>query len=306
MKSSRVLKLVAVLVVAASFQAIATVRGQIFVAENSSRIEQFTPAGGVGSIFSSDGLLNWPNGMAFDSAGNLYVANGNANTIVKFTGGTPSPFIGANLNNPVGMAFDGSGNLYVANSGNGTIWKFDSTGQSPVQFASGLGFPTYLTFHGGYLYLARVDAYGTENNPQILKFELNGNPSVFTASNLSGPRGLAFDGAGNLYVANSVNNTIYKFDSGATTSTQFASTGLSAPSGIAFDSAGNLLVANFGNHTVYSFPPSGTPTLFTDTGASNLPTNVAVAIPEPATYAALAGLAALGLATWRRRSKHAV
>ena len=51
----------------------------------SNTIEKFT-AGGVGSVFANAGLSQ-PYGLAFDSAGNLYVANAGNNTIEKFTTG---------------------------------------------------------------------------------------------------------------------------------------------------------------------------------------------------------------------------
>src|SRR5438132_11586480 len=75
---------------------------------------------------------NW--GLAFDSAGNLYVADGGAQTIYKFApNGTRTVFVGpsafAEGEYPVGLAFDSSGNLFVSfetfnASGAGTICYF--------------------------------------------------------------------------------------------------------------------------------------------------------------------------------------
>ena len=62
------------------------------------------------------------------------------------------------------------------------------------------------------------------------------------------PRGLAFDAAGNLYVANGGNGTVSEVTSAGTVST-FAS-GFAQPCGLAFDAAGNLYVANFAGNTV--------------------------------------------------------
>jgi DNA-binding beta-propeller fold protein YncE len=59
--------------------------------------------------------LNVPEGLAFDRAGNLYVANGGNGTIEKFTpAGIRSVFASSGLNAPHGLAFDREGNLYVA------------------------------------------------------------------------------------------------------------------------------------------------------------------------------------------------
>ena len=61
------------------------------------------------------------------------------------------------------------------------------------------------------------------------------------ASGLNDPSGLAFDSAGNLFVADAVSGAVYKFTP-AGVRTTFAS-GLSYPNGLAFDRAGNLFVA---------------------------------------------------------------
>src|SRR5206468_5456282 len=76
----------------------------LYVANYSNNtIEEFT-AGGVGSVFASTGLSN-PNGLAFDSTGNLYVANGDS-TIKKFTtAGVGSVFASIGSGGQRGPAF---------------------------------------------------------------------------------------------------------------------------------------------------------------------------------------------------------
>ena len=64
------------------------------------------------------------------------------------------------------------------------------------------------------------------------------------ASGFNGPVGLAFDAAGNLYVANYGNSTVSEVTPAGLVST-FAS-GFEQPYGLAFDAAGNLYVANYG------------------------------------------------------------
>jgi hypothetical protein len=135
--------------------------------------------------------LNGPSGMAYDSGGNLYVANSGTNgslqnTIVKFTsGGVLSTFATASsgLNAPQGLAFDSAGNLYVANSGNGNILKFTPDGSSSV-FASGLNAPTSIAiFPGQNVWSATAATVITLNNPKTVpssgfKFEFNGNTGL--------------------------------------------------------------------------------------------------------------------------------
>ena len=63
---------------------------------------------------------------------------------------------------------------------------------------------------------------------------------------------MAFDGSGNLFVANSNGTTVSKFAPGATTASATL-TGLTTPSALAFDGSGNLFVANFNGSAVSKF-----------------------------------------------------
>jgi len=77
---------------------------------------------------SANGLLNWPDGLAYDDAGNLFVANLGNDTIIKIdTAGKATLFSddAALLRAPGGIAIDGAGNLFVANYDLHTIARFD-------------------------------------------------------------------------------------------------------------------------------------------------------------------------------------
>src|ERR1035437_1426654 len=101
-----------------------------------------TVAGNGGFRFSGDGgpatsaSFNLPQGMAVDSAGNLYIADTYNNRIRKVSGktittiagggnalGDGGPATSASLFNPNGVAVDSAGNLYIADSGNSRIRK---------------------------------------------------------------------------------------------------------------------------------------------------------------------------------------
>src|SRR5262249_14294497 len=101
-------------------------------------IQKYT-APGPGSPFTSG--VNFAYGLAFDSAGNLYVANLGSNNILKFTpAGVGSVFASTGFTNlQGGLAFDGTGNLYVANTGNDTIQKFTPAGVGSAFAHAGQG-----------------------------------------------------------------------------------------------------------------------------------------------------------------------
>jgi RHS repeat-associated protein len=79
---------------------------------------------------------------------------------------------------------------------------------------------------------------------------------------LNSPRALAVDGAGNVWVADTGNNRIQKFNSKGEYLSQFGSLGsssgqLSSPRAIAFDGSGDVLVADTGNNRIQKFSPKG-------------------------------------------------
>ena len=100
-------------------------------------IERFTPDG-VGSFFAS--IPDNTDGLAFDSAGNLFASNWTDGTITKFTpGGVGSLFATTTSGRGTGaLAFDSANNLYALNSLDGTIEKITPDGVDSV-FADGLG-----------------------------------------------------------------------------------------------------------------------------------------------------------------------
>src|SRR5438874_2223430 len=101
---------------------------------------------------------------------------------------------------------------------------------------------------------------------KISKITWDGLQSTF-ASGLHQPQGLAFDGAGNLYVADYASGSIIEIKPNGTRAT-FA-LGLAGPIGLAFDSAGNLFVADYCGDSngvtgsiIYKFKPSGARSAF--------------------------------------------
>jgi glucose/arabinose dehydrogenase len=173
-------------------------------------IFKFTPDGErivFGSVPGTTGdnepQPSW--GLAFDSAGNLYAADGGAQTIYKFApNGARSVFVNPSAFGPsvypVGLAFDSNGNLFVSTnalsnfSGNDTILKFTPNGMLLGTFATGLNFPRGLAFDSsGYLFVAEVSQPELGQPGDILKFPPGGGPSTVFASFSAGrPEFLTF------------------------------------------------------------------------------------------------------------------
>jgi sugar lactone lactonase YvrE len=187
--------------------------------------------------------------VASDGAGNLFVTDAANYTIRKIviatgkvttlagTAGAAGSDDGtgatARFNFPQGVTSDGAGNLYVTDSGNNTIRR--------IVIATG----KVTTLAGS------APAAGSDDG--------TGAKARFTA-----PQGITNDGAGNLFVADSVNNTIRKvvIATGAVT-TLTGSAGLTGgsdgtgakalfngPGDVASDGAGSLIVADTNNHAI--------------------------------------------------------
>jgi len=200
--------------------------------------------------------------VAFDGDGNLYVADTYNNTIRKVTpAGEVTTFAGsgssgsddgtgtaASFNNPTGVAFDGDGNLYVTERYNHTIRKITPAGE-------------VTTFAGSAGSSGSDDGTGT-------------------AARFWQPTGVAVDGDGNLYVADTSNNTIRKITPAGEVTT-FAGSGSSGsddgtgtaasftqPQGVVFGGDGNLYVLDTGNRTIRKVTPAGEVTTFAGSGSS--------------------------------------
>ena len=199
--------------------------------------------------------LNNPVGMAFDSHGNLYIANITNNTVSKVLAGTSTavPFITSGLSNPAFLAFDTHDNLYIANDGvgNNTVSKV-AVGTTTAQpfIVLGLNRPVSLAFDAnGNLFI------GDEGNTVSKVAAGTSTATPFIATGLNKPFDLAFDHLGNLYIANVGSATVSKVAAGTSTATPFI-TGLPSTDGLAFDQAGNLFIANRATNRVSVVPAS--------------------------------------------------
>jgi len=230
------------------------------------------PHSGVQNLFASG--LSWPRGMAFDSAGNLFVGvssvNGSASqgSVVKITpDGAQSTLATMDCCDtfPEGLAIDREGNIFVnvLHTSSFEIYKFTPGGVQST-FASPLGVIAFgLAFDSaGNLYTGA----NFESGPaQIWKYLPDGTASLFvTASSPSYTfNDLAFDRSGNLFVSagNGLGQClILEYTPDGTEST-FA-TGINSVRGLAFDNTGNLFLADVLGGNILKFTPGGSMTLF--------------------------------------------
>ena len=236
---------------------------------------------------ATNALLSSPSGVALDRSGNLYIADAAFQRIRKVSGGTITtvagngdigysgdggPAIDAALNYPSHLIVDGAGNLVISDTRNCRIRKV----------AAGT--------------ISTVAGNGT------CGFSGDGGPA--TAASLSYPMGIALDTAGNLYIADALNDRIRKVSGGTITTVAgngretFSGDGgpapsasLIAPGGVALDSGGDIYIADSGNSRIRKVSqgqittiagvgnPSGVPVLGDGgpaTGAYIAPSNVAL------------------------------
>jgi sugar lactone lactonase YvrE len=207
---------------------------------------------------------------AFDAHGNLWVADSSANTITEYsadqlaTSGTPTPTVAITsgaLQGPVGLAFDHTGTLWVSNFDGNTVVGFFTNQlraggiQKPAVVISGIAFdgPARIQFDtGGNLWVPNT-LTSTVVAIASSSLAVTGTPLpavtlTSSSGSLNGPSGLAFDGSGDLWVANSVGSSLVAFtpsalvNSGPAVPFEIlippASTG--SPTTIAFDNSGDL------------------------------------------------------------------
>ena len=141
--------------------------------------------GGLPGAGAQSDLFNRPTDVAWDAAGNIYVADGYGNSRIakfdkngKFIKSWGSRGLGPGQFNTVkGISLDAQGNVYVADAGNRRIQVFDADGTYKTQFLNA-GTPSAICISPGahqYLYSSNSNPVDDiDINGEIYKMELNG------------------------------------------------------------------------------------------------------------------------------------
>lgn len=207
---------------------------------------------------SSTGL-DRPSDIAFDSTGDLWVADYGNNRIVEFI----APF----TNGEVASMVLGQSNLMSHNS---------STGASGLDRPGALAFDPIGNLWVVDNYNSRILEYtkpfytGEEASLVIGQPNFSSNASATSASGLYYPTDLTFDSLGNLWVTDWGNNRVQEYSNPFSNgeeaslvlgqsdfrshSTGVGATGLDLPDGLSFDSSGNLWVSDTFNNRVLEYP----------------------------------------------------
>jgi DNA-binding beta-propeller fold protein YncE len=217
----------------------------------------------------------YPSGLDVDPAGKVYVAD-TGNDQVKaysssgallWTTGARGPKALGVFVNPRDLAYL-DGKLYVGDTGNGRIQVLDAATGTPLAewtgFGSIMGVSAGVSAHGKPIVLVTQD-----NRHLVARFTPNGAPlNAFGTGpgsgdgQLSAPRDAATDAAGNLYVADYLNNRIAKFGPTGAWLANWGRTGsadgrFQRPYGVAVGDGGGVYVADSNNHRIQKFSPGG-------------------------------------------------
>lgn len=313
--------------------------GNLYIADSGNRVVRVvnaatgiisTYAGSYTSTAIGDGgpatsaEFQYPEGLAFDSAGNLYIADAglgrirmvNAGTGIISTvagGGTSAgssegdggPATSAVLNVPLDVALDALGNLYIADNGDSRVRKvaaatgiISTIAGNGDTGSSGDGLPatraevtpSALAVDGaGDLYISNygvvreLPAGGTSltNFAGLPYYGYSGDGSSATLTNFCGPQGMAFDPAGNLYIADQCAYRIRKVTFSSAVATPAFSV---APGHYASAQSVEISDATQGA-TIYYTTDGSTPTVRSNVYSS------AVAVGQSETLKAMAAVA---------------
>jgi sugar lactone lactonase YvrE len=205
----------------------ADAQGDVFIADSADNVvREVTPNGNIRLIAGTGTAgrrghrhlatrteLDYPEGVAVNAQGDVFIADTYNNRVVEVTpqglilkivgtgtagyAGDNGPATKAELNEPTGVAVDALGNLYIADASNNVIRRVDAT--------------------TGIITTVAGDYAADKASGGLGGFSGDGGPA--TSAQLNDPQGVAVDGAGDLFIADTFDNAIREVTPGGTIST---------------------------------------------------------------------------------------
>ena len=200
--------------------------------------------------------LNSPTGVAVDAAGDLFIASGGNDTVVKVAANGAASTVGYQPNFPSSVAVDGAGDVFIGQFGPTVIEVPAGCTQANIQTCQ-------KTLGGfGEANAVAVDAagdvfVGDQYNREVVEIPASNQASqtvVYNPNDLSFlPQGLAVDLAGDLFIADYPEHKVLELPPGGSVAATVGF-GWSSPQGVTLDAAGDLYVADSGLQEVVEIP----------------------------------------------------
>lgn len=220
--------------------------------------------------------ISGPVGLALTPDGGMWIANYSNASMTKFSSSLQlqiGPVTGGGLSFPTALVVDNGGHVWLLNNSNSNISEFFSNGvpvQSGAYKSTGLNAPAGLALSGnGNLWVSNqvanslVQIAGGSTPPPVCPNIVTNTNTGCTAISFSagelgfyGPTRIAVDGAGNVWVANTLGNSVIVISGdGNPLSTKggYRLKDTLEPLDIAIDAAGNVWVVNYGTSTLSKF-----------------------------------------------------
>lgn len=211
-----------------------------------------------------------PGGLAVDARGNVYLSDPEAHAILKFDPNgrflkTWGQFGAGStgLNTPLGLAVDGRGNLLIADGGNGLIKRFTPEGGLVGSFGQDGPDASRLVFPRGVAVNSRGEIVVLDRAQAVL-FASDGRRIAAwgkqgaAEGEFADPQGIGVDALDCVYVADSGNHRLQKFDPRGRFLCAWGGPGtgpmmMSDPCAVAVDSKGAVHVAERNNRRIQIF-----------------------------------------------------
>ncbi|WP_299590010.1 cadherin-like beta sandwich domain-containing protein, partial [Mucilaginibacter sp.] len=234
--------------------------GNVYVTDRDDNTLYRITKGGNKQVPIGTGF-NAPTGVAVDAMGTVYIGDTGNNAIEKLipSGGY---FISTVL--PAGLKFSGttgtiSGTPTAVSAAKDykiTAYNYGGSASATVNIKVVLPPPPTLSYSSPMIYPVNVAITPLMPTASGVAAPGYSNTLAVIDTGFNFPIGLGLDHAGNIYVANAGNDTLYKIPVGGGTRTSVGS-GFTGPTGVAFDAVGNIYVADAGNSMVKKIPVGG-------------------------------------------------